>query len=214
MPRTLPNLTNCPPGGWEYKIPETGKILTGSNLSELRAKLESQYSGSGYAIPLDIDFKIEEYMCGLERMHDYCETRSVSIMDRIGKSLTRSGNLYHTFHAAIQCMKTLISHMGGTGERITQEVAEFRSATCAACPMNQNVTGCTNCNKGVVGQLIHKMVGARVTKHDGELMFCQACHCNTRAKIWVKHEAVYKHMPEGQKRVLPEACWIVTEASQ
>jgi hypothetical protein len=212
MPRTLPNLTNCPPGGWEYRIPETEKTLTGSNLNELLAKLQSQYSGAGYPIPKDIEMKIEEYMCGLDRMKDYCEERSQSIFSKMVSTITRAGELYHTFHAAVQCMKTLISHVGGTGERITQEVAESRGATCAVCPRNLNVSGCKNCNKGVIGQLLQKVVGARATTHDNELMFCEVCHCNTRAKIWVKHEAIYKHMPEGQKSVLPETCWILKEA--
>lgn len=211
MPRTLPNLTNIPPGGWEYKIPETGKIVVGSNLPDLKARISSQYVGAGYQVPDDIDFKIEAYMCGLDRMADYCEERKDSIFSKVVKSLVRSGELYHTFHAAVQCMRTLISHIGGTGEKITQEVAETRSATCAACPKNSNVAGCTACNKGVVGQLIGKIVGARATSHDGQLMFCQVCHCNTRAKIWVKHEAIFKHMPEGQKKDLPETCWILTE---
>lgn len=212
MPRTLPNLTNVPPGGWEYEIPETKKVLTGSNLPELKLKIQAQYVGAGYDVPSDLDLKIEAYMCALDRMRDYCEQRQTSIFDTVAKSLSSSGNLYHTFHAAVQCMRTMISHIGGTGEKITQEVAESRASDCAGCPKNSSVAGCLNCNKGVVGQLIGKIVGSRVTKRDGELLFCQVCHCATRSKIWTKHEAIWKHMPEGQKKALPETCWIISES--
>lgn len=211
MPLALPNLTNVPPGGWEYQIPETGRIVVGSNLAELQLKIASQYSGGGYAVPSDLLVRIEAYMCGLERMKDYCSERNDSVFSKITRSLSMSGDVFHTFHAAVQCMKTLMSHIGGTGEKITQEVAEYRSAICAACPKNSNVSGCTQCNKGVIGQLISRIVGARLTAHDGDLMFCQVCHCNTRAKIWVKHEAIFRHMPESQKKSLPDNCWIITE---
>lgn len=212
MPSTLPNITNVPPGGWEYKIPETGKVVSGSNLNDIRGKIDSQLIGGGYQIPVDINQKIEAYMCGLERMNGYCEERPTSIFDTAPKSLTAAGNLYHTFHAAVQCLRTLITHRGGTGERITQEQAETRAAVCATCPKNTTVSGCSKCNDGVIGQLINKIVGAGKTSRDGELKFCEVCHCNLSAKIWTKHEAIFKHMPEGQKKSLPESCWILTES--
>jgi hypothetical protein len=212
MPITLPNITNCPPGGWEYKLPETERIVNGSNLHELLEKIQSAYAGAGYQAPADLELKVEAYMCGLERMQGYCEDRSDSIFSKMKRSLFQAGNLAHTFHAAVQCMKSLISHVGGTGEKITQEVAESRASVCAVCPKNSDVTGCKNCNKGVIGQLIQRVVGARKTLHDGQLKFCDVCHCYTAAKIWVKHEAIWKHMPEGQKKALPETCWIVKES--
>ena len=214
MPLTLPNLTNCPPGGWEYKIPETGKSVSGSNLNELLARIQSQYAGAGYQVPADIEMKIEAYMCGLERMQGYCEDRVHSIFEKVEKSLIRSGSLAHTFHAAVQCLRTLISHIGGTGEKITQEKAESRAGVCAGCSKNQDVAGCKNCSKGIIGQLVQRVIGARKTSHDGQLKFCEVCHCYAAAKVWVKHEAIWKHMPESQKKALPEECWIVKEAAQ
>lgn len=193
-------------------IPETGKVVKGSNLNEILAHISAQYVGGGYQVPDDINLKIEAYMCGLERMHGYCENRAVSIFDNSQKPLSKSGNLYHTFHAAVQCLRTLITHRGGTGEKITQEVAEARGAICAGCPKNSTVSGCSKCKEGVIGQLINKLVGANKTSRDAELKFCEVCHCTVSAKIWTKHEAIWKHMPEGQKKALPETCWILIEA--
>src|SRR6185369_15592310 len=195
--RTLPNLVNTPPGGWQYVVPDTGKTIGPFNgWNQLRENLERYYQSVAYPLPKNLFELVEQQIC--ESQPEYC-----------GAPHTESpvGKLYretkHSFHAALQCLSTLVSHRAGSGEKPPIEQQEARAAVCVECPMNQDTQACSVCNIKTLGGLIKKLVGAKVTSYDSRLKFCAVCHCANAAKVATKHEAIWSHMPQQQKDKLP-----------
>lgn len=216
MPKFLPNVVTAPPRMWQFKVPETGyHVRNEPSLQSCKANVEQHLRASGYPIPNDLAFLIEEYICSLPELQDYCEERAQSTMRISKEQKGAEQNKGHTFSGAVQCLKTLYGHLVSGQARPTQELAEARAATCVGCPNNSDVQGCSNCNKNIITQLITKIVGSKNTSKDGSLRYCSVCHCNLKAKVWVKHSAIWKHTSEEQKKQLPqETCWIISEAKE
>ena len=201
-------MTNTPPGGWRYLVPETGRTIGPyTGFAQLRDNLASHYSASGYAMPSDILDKVEGQICS--HTPEYCEESN--IISRVASTMRR---LSHTFHTAHQCLVTLVSNRAGSGEKPTMELASERAATCAACPMNRQVEGCSGCNFAALNSLVEKIVGGAKTPSDNHLKFCAVCHCNLRAKVWTKLKAIELGMSEAQRADLPPTCWIITEGTK
>lgn len=204
----LPNVVNTPPGGWRFLVPETNwKSGSYSNWPQLRDNLRAHYESAGYSMPSDIFDKVEAQIC--EENKEYCNGNP-SLFERLVNS---AKNLRHTFNAAYTCLVTLVSNRAGSGERPTQALADSRAGVCAVCPENDAIEPCSHCNMGTINRLVEKLVGAHKTTSDDKLKFCKVCHCNLRAKVWTKHEAMWNHMSDAKKAQLPKSCWLVTEAS-
>ena len=201
----LPNLTNTPPGGWRYVVPETSKTIGPfTGWVQLKMNLEAYYATIGYPVPADLFAKVEEQICAANI--EYCGESYSGMV--VGKAVAGAK---HTFHAAVQCLGTLISHRAGSGEKPALELQEARAQVCVACPNNTDITPCSVCNISVLKNLIQKLVGAKKTSVDAELKYCSVCHCANSAKVATKREAIWKHMPDWQKKGLPPTCWIMVE---
>jgi len=204
MSLALPNTTNVPPGGWFYTVPETGARFTGANYPHLESQIIGHYHVAGVEAPSrdGLFQRVQEGICA--EHPDYC-----------GAAVTvnpSSGNAgQHVYQMALQCLRTLIAHLAGSGERVTQEHAERRAGVCVTCPQNQILEGCSRCNMNTITVIVSKIVGAKKTSVDDRLRSCAVCHCTLRAKIWVRHSAAWNHMPEKQRKQLPPHCWLVTE---
>lgn len=207
----LPNLDTTPPNGWRYAVPETGKTIGPfASWAQLKIYLTEHYRSTGYEMPVDIFTKVHDWIC--EREQEYCGGEP-TVMDKFDRLVAAVKGLNHTFHAAHRCLVTLVSNRGGGSEKPTMEKAEARARTCVACEKNAEIAGCTGCNMKSLNGLIERLAGAKKTEVDSQLKFCTVCHCNNRAKIWTKHEAIWKHMRPGEKEKLPETCWLKTEAT-
>lgn len=213
--KRFPNYTTTPPGGWRYAVPEVGNKIVGpfSSWIQLKDNITARYGSAGYAVPPDIFEKVQDYIC--EQEPEHCgEPGRVGMFSGPSEKAT-----FHTFHAAAQCIQTLVSHRAGSGERPDMELQEKRAKVCAACPENQSVQGCSMCNFKTLNGLIKKIVGAKVTSVDKELKYCAVCHCSTAAKVATKHQAIWNHMPDKQKARLPRegvdgaklTCWLIQE---
>lgn len=205
----LPNLTNTPPGGWRYTVPETNwKSGSYTNWPQLLDNLKAHYAAAGYDMPSDIFDKVEAQICAENR--EYCGD-GPSLLSRLVGGVKE---LRHTFHNALTCLSTLVSNRAGSGERPSQQLADARAAVCVACPQNVAIAPCSTCNMATLNRLVERLVGAAKTASDDQLKFCSVCHCNLKAKVWTKHEAIWNHMSDGKKAALPETCWVITEAKQ
>lgn len=218
--KRFPNYVQTPPGGWRYAVPEVGGKIVGpfSNWPQLLDNLKVRYRSAGYTIPPDIHDRVQDYIC--QEQPEYCgEPGQVGVFSGPTEKAT-----FHTFHAAMQCLQTLVSHRAGSGERPDMALQEQRAQVCAACPENQDVAGCSMCNIKSLGGLIKKLVGAKVTSVDKQLKFCAVCHCSTAAKVATKHQAIWSHMPDRQRDRLARegepatngeiskvTCWILKE---
>jgi hypothetical protein len=205
MSKSFPNLTNTPPGGWRYLVPETGKVIGPfSGWRQLEDNLVAYYHSTAYPLPDNLFDLAQAYICG--EQPEYCGEPAKE--SGVAKFYRESK---HTFHTALQCLTTLVSHRAGSGERPSLEQQEARAAVCVECPMNQDTQACSVCNIKTLNGLIKKLAGAKVTSYDKRLKFCAVCHCANAAKIATKLEAIWTHMPQSQREKLPPACWLVTE---
>lgn len=201
----LPNKVNTPPGGWAYRIPETGKTIGGcASLTQLLGRVREHYRAAGYAEPKDLEAKIEAYICNT--VEGYCS-------DEFGRTpLTISEQMSHSFHAVLQGTATLVSWVAGGSERVSQEQAELRAKVCVGCEHNLPPVGCTGCNIGALQNLVNKIVGGRKTSVDEQLKACNVCSCGLRAKVHLPHATIWPHMSEKQRSRLPDFCWLKLEA--
>lgn len=205
--RVLPNLTNTPPNGWRYRVPHTNHLVGPySGWPQLRDNIAAHYRAAAYELPPDLFDKVHAYIC--EQEPNYCGDPVTAPAGHDYLAATK-----HTFHAAIQCLRTLVSHRAGSGERPTDAQQEQRAQVCAACPENSPIQQCSVCSWATLKGLVEKLAGARPTTVDAKLQFCGVCHCSTKAKVATKHDAIWKFMSEGQKQRLPAPCWIKTEAA-
>jgi hypothetical protein len=206
--RRLPNKTETPPGGWRYTVPETSKTVGPySGITQLLENLKGHYHAAAYEQPGNLPELIEKQIC--DENPEYCGEEGVPSMTQRFLKETK-----HTFHAALRCLATLVSHRAGSGERPQLADQERRALTCVACPKNQPIQQCSTCNNKSLNNLIEKIAGAKKTSVDAQLQYCEVCHCGLRAKIATMHSAIWTHMPENQKKQLPESCWIILEAKE
>lgn len=204
--RSLPNRVNSPPGGWQFVAPETGhRIGPYNGLVQLTENIRAYYKSVGYPMPTNILALVEQQIC--DNNPTYCgDLEPRTFVQRAVKDVK------HTFHAAVQCISTLVSHRAGTGERPALEDQERRAQVCVVCPKNQPIQKCSTCSNKQLNTMIEKIAGAKRTSVDAQLQYCEVCHCGLRAKIATMHSAIWNFMPESQKEALPETCWILTEA--
>lgn len=207
MPATnhLPNMTNTPPGGWRYRVPETGQEFNGPSLDALIQQLLAHYRANGYVEPPDLPLKVESYVCN--RVPEYCTGN-----EPIKTSFT--AGLAHTFHVVFQGTRTLASWAGQRFEKVPIAQAEKRAAACATCAYNQEPEGCTACNIGALRDLTSKIAGNQSTPYDAQLKACKICSCQLVAKTRLPHRVLWPNMSEEQKQQLPAHCWLVTESPE
>lgn len=204
----MPNYTNTPPGGWTYSVPQTGKTIGPfTGWIQLRDQLSAHYHAAGFEMPGNIFELVEDQICAAQPEHCGDAPKEDGSMAKLYRESK------HTFQRAMQCLTTLVSHRAGSGERPSMEQQEIRAKTCVACPQNTDITPCSICNIRSLKGLINKLAGAKPTSVDKDLKFCAVCHCANSAKVATKHEAIWTHMPQSQKDLLPETCWLKTEQS-
>lgn len=201
--RKLPNRTNAPPGGWRYRVPETGQTFSGASEYDLITKLQAHYRVNGYPYPDDMPKLIEHYVCSSEP--GYCH-------DGTGRpALKWTNKLAHTFHVVLQGSTTLGHWLLGGRKFVDQAVADRRSATCTQCALNEEPQGCTSCNAGALRDVVTKLVGSRRSAHHDRLKACKVCHCQLAVKVWMPLPVLLQHMPEEQQEQLPGHCWLRAE---
>lgn len=198
----LPNKTNCPPGGWKYRVPQTGQWFEGPSLANLIDQLKAHYAANGYDVPGDLEQKIEDSTCA--RMPDYCTGNNPAPL---------KPQLALTFHTVVQGSKTLLSWFANGREFVSTEKAEKRASVCAGCQFNEPPEGCTGCNIRSLRALVEKLVGGRKTSLDSRLKSCRVCYCQLAAKVWLPQPILWRHMEDEQKERLPAHCWLVTEGN-
>lgn len=198
-------MTNTPPGGWRYKVPETGQDFSEPSLDSLIQKLLHHYKANGYTPPADLPILIEDFVCN--RIPDYC-TGNEPIKPRF------IAGMAHTFHMVVQGTRTLISWAGQGFQKVSIERSEVRAEICVSCPNNQEPEGCTACNINGLRDLTDKIAGKQTTKYDGALKACKVCSCQLKAKTRLPIEALWPHMSGEQKAALPERCWLIQEAKE
>lgn len=203
-PRQLPNKTYSPPGGWRYRVPETGQVFRGVSEYQLLDQLQSHYKANQLVAPDDLAARIEQFVCAQEP--DYCT-------DAHGQTAPPRGGLFHDFTNILRGTRTLLAWKLKGGALVEPALSERRARTCVGCPQNDEPQGCTSCNMPTLKRLVTELVGDRRTSVHDQLKACRVCSCQLAAKVQLQIDVLWSNMPDDQKTRLPETCWLVQEAS-
>ena len=204
MSLTLPNFNVCPPGGWRWTCPQTGKMIPNhpaATWGELQDAI-SEYCIAN-SIPVPVAAVVIDELCH-QLPSGYCrDTDARQITPLAGKKLRWSS----IFQGTLTLGETLVR-----GKKlVAQEVADARAAVCATCSLNQPAPGCQGCASRTARELVGRFIGDRKTQFDNELKACNACLCELRVKIWVPKDIILHWMPAEQLKLCPETCWLLNE---
>src|SRR2546421_728471 len=98
MSKALPNLTNTPPGGWRYAVPETQKTLGPfSGWIQLQEQLHGHYHAAGYPVPANLFDLVQVQICNAQP--EYCG--DIIVQGPLSSAIQATK---HTFHAGLQCL--------------------------------------------------------------------------------------------------------------
>jgi len=201
----LPNVTNTPPDGWRYRIPETGKPVRGNTYGAVVAAAAAQYAANNLTAPQNLEELVEKQIC--DTYPDYCTGR--------GLNLTTLAGVRRTLVMMVSGTRTLGSWLIRGMPLVTQELAERRAEVCctggprgAKCPFNERPDGCTGCNMAQLVSAIKNIIGSSKTSRDAQLEGCSVCGCSTKVKVWVPWDIIDKNMPQSIQEALPEHCWV------
>ena len=201
--RQLPNKTYAPPGGWRYKVPETGQLFRGVSEYQLLCELEAHYRANQLKKPDGLSDKIEAFVC--EQEPDYCtDQHGQPVQD--GKR-----SIFHEIRNVLQGTATLLAWKVKGEPLVPATLADERAAVCASCPMNAEPQGCSSCNAKVLKDAVEAVVGSRQTSFHNQLKSCKVCSCALPAKVQLPISSILRFMPQTQLDLLPQPCWINKE---
>lgn len=199
-PLQLPNRVSAPPGGWRYRVPQTGQLFTAVNEFQLLDMLKAHYRANGYPLPANLRQLIEEQICAQHT--DYC-------VESDGRSpLSPSKMAAIAFHLVKDGTARLLR---GERQLVDQEVADRRAAVCVMCTENVPREGCSNCNMASIRDLVIRLVGKRGTRSGDALQVCRVCLCENQAKVHLPHATLKKIASKQEWEALPPTCWLKTE---
>lgn len=195
MTYSLPNKVTAPPGGWKYTVPESGQTFNGVNEAQLLEMLGYHYRANNWELPSNIRELIENQIC--DRNRDYC-------VDAGGRPpVSPSKALSVAFHLT----KEFTSRFVGIDKRVTQERANERAAICVMCTENVPREECSQCNMGIVRDMIVRVAGSRGTPYDDRLNVCRVCLCENRATVHLDAQSLAALTNKQEWEALPSHCW-------
>jgi hypothetical protein len=212
MTLRIANLSECPPGGFRYRIPEDNKLI-GPHIvyRDLRAEVCRYYALTDRLAPSNLDDKIHAFMCAQIGL-TYCRD---SDANRLLVPNPRS-TLPLRFFSVVQGTKTIGEWFvkGRLLHRLSlvdPVQSTTRARTCSTCSHNVPISGCAACVAGQLNRAIAAIVGNASTPLDAQLQACDLCGCSLKAKVWFPLDLLRKHMTYDQLAAFPPHCWLVTE---
>lgn len=225
------NLTQTPPGGWQFHQPQTGWWAPSpvgythdqqvTNI--IKHRLANPAITSKHKLATDFPTVSKELI-------KYQQIRGALSPDPLPKltpplsSPQMSGAVKQAV-AVVRKMATgaaLLMEWEEAGlPHVSQEQASQRALTCTKCPKNEKGKALTDIFTVPVAAMIKKKMERLNdmnlhTAYDAELATCQACLCPMRTKVWMPTELVLKRLKPDQKAELqPDnpKCWILQESS-
>lgn len=190
-----------PPGGFRYLQAETGALLSAPSMPELLAKVRDHRLANHLPIPLEWKSQVIHWLCG--QMPPGICRHVPGTPDIPLPPAHRPLSLVEALSGA----KVLGSWLFNGFQKVSQEEADERSKTCAACPFNQPSDGCTTCASNALREAVEGVIGkSRSLAHDS-IHTCQVCGCNLRVAVWCPKGLLEKHK-SGKQENKPGFCWV------
>jgi len=210
----MPSRLNChnvkPPGGYTFKVPETGFIVRSGSMPELMRAVAKYCAGASLPVPSQ-EF-VEDYIC--DRMGQAAEYHCADT--KTGMPATFPPGKPSCTHMSLSTVidATKILFRTKLEGAVSGSVAEKRAAVCVKCEWNQDVAGCKGCAAPTLRTAAEALIGGKTTTVNESLRTCCLCGCWLRAKIWVPTEILkdytYKDQLERLEKWAPH-CWVATE---
>ena len=206
----LDKRSDAPPDWYRFTVPATGKVISALDPDTWISEIKNYYRINNIPIPDDLREIAEDQICQLlppgwchysdgGQPSDYIDTRLG--IDDVLRGTAALGEV-----VARRLASVLVP---GWSPFVSQEEAESRAATCAACYVKTPVAGCLACREfsGAIGLVI----GDRKTKADPQIEFasCAICKCSAKVQVHVKGDILARNVDDAMlakfKRV--EFCW-------
>ena len=189
-----------PPGGYCYRVPETGDELIAGDMAQLVIMTRAIYVRNKITVPDDLSARVEHYIC-LHVPASFCVGTYAE-----GDEQHRVVNAKAVREASD--LKVTRLKWGPEKFLAPLPLAEQRAATCIKCKLNYEKF-CTTCN-GLKDYVV-AAIGGRTTTLDSRLGVCSVCSCLLKAKIHVSVEALKALKPRSGDGEYPENCWMQKE---
>lgn len=188
-----------PPDDFRFVVPQDGFSIRRNNYQGWLDAIKRHYIDNNYELPADWIAKAEEQLCktlppGWCRYDD-------------GSEPTKFINRRFTFDDALNGTKVLIEFVKQGTPLVSQEEAEARGKTCAACYAALPIPGCSSCK--AFANYVAEVAGAKTTKADAMLdsKVCAVCGCSAIANLWIPVEVSQAGVTEEMMALWPEHCW-------
>ena len=191
------NEHNVIPGGWNYRVPETGIEIPAGSLPQLREFVRNHYAANAVKVPDNLDILITEYQC---RNGADCSYDEVEIPKPAGLKSLQIGDV-------IRFSMSLIHGLTVGGGKVDQAEAIRRASICAGCQFNRKPLGCTGCNARVLKEAVRTLSQHGTTPLDDQLQSCEFCGCFIRSMVWFPIETLHRFTDATENENLPAHCW-------
>ena len=184
----------CPPDGFRYVFPETGKEIHAWTYVDWVQLAKNHLQANNLPVPQDLGEIMQEQLCKT-LPPGWC---NYDDPNRVRPSTSLSWGDIATGIA------TFTRWIGGGCKYVTQDEADRRALVCSRCYLNVNIEGCSGCQK-----IVQEITGQRKTKYDFALKACGVCHCLLRAKVHFPQAILDKESEKVQEQYseVPH-CWL------
>lgn len=196
----LINNSVTPPDKMRYRFPEDGFTVMAMDRDDWFRGIKKHYVDNEYPMPDDWRERAEAQLCAT-LPSGWCRHED-------GSEPTAFLSRRFSLGDAINGTKVLANLVANGCPIVSQEVAEERARTCAACYVLMEIPGCGSC--GGIANIVAAACGARTTSSDHVLegRVCAACHCAARANVWIPVEISQVGVtPEALALMPSEWCW-------
>ena len=211
----LKDRNTVPPGGWQYRVPETGTLLTGSTIAAVARAASEHLAANGInQTPHELAGKIENQICA---NHPHvCFSKGHAAL--APKQNHRPGHKW-TIEEIKHGLDSFFRYLK-PDHFVPRQQSFTRASVCAACPLNNDSAACSSCSSSVLFMVKRRLDAGRVSELDRQftgsrkLKLCDACGCFIHAKVHLKIASVMATMsPDQLERISKEApgCWILKE---
>lgn len=195
--RKLQFRATVPPGGYTWRVPETGDELVAGDLAQLVNQARVIYARNKFEPPADLPARIEHDIC-LQIPESCCVgTHEPGDVKRrmVNARAVREATALKTIRLKWDLNRFLVPPVE----------AERRAAICAACPLNFQGF-CTTCNG--LKNFVVEAIGGRTTTMDAKLGVCSVCSCLIKAKVHISAEALKAARKSPEEGEYPSNCWM------
>lgn len=200
--RTFRYRATVPPGGYTWRVPETGDELVAGDLAQLVNQARAIYARNKVEPPEGLAARIEHSIC-LQVPESFCggEHEKGDVVQRMVSARAVK---------EATALKTVRLKWDQDRFLVPMAEVERRAEICVKCPLNYQGF-CTTCN-GLKDYVV-EAIGDRRSTVDAKLGVCSICSCLLKAKVHISLEALNAARKSPDEGQYPPNCWLFKEST-